>query len=308
MKKYPVLILIITLSSCTLTKVATLVTKEKVEPIAFKTSIPIRIGKFIELSTYWGENKYKKILIFDTGASYTTADSSITTDKNIATLIGKAPFAARTPDGKKTYVEFYSTETISIGDVSFNPVVFISSSLSNFSNAFNKSAETPVGLFGINLLSKGIWKINFKDSTLTFTSSIDSIGNITELTEVPIHKNLNSSFSLDATFKNSISRKLTIDFGFNGMILLPKDVFENIDTENQAVSRDTLTTTLASISKTTIKKLEGENVTISNKIYSSQIVTNDIVNFSLIGLRFFTQFDYVILDFPKSKLYLPKSN
>jgi len=306
MKKSLIVIMTIVLSSCNLSKITTQITHEKVEPIAFKTSVPIQIGKQIQIATYWGVKRNKKILIFDTGASFTTADSSTTSDKELSKLIGKAPFGAKTPDGKKIDKVFYSTEILSIGDVSFKQVAFMETSLSNFGDAFNDNIEKPVGLFGGDLLSKGVWKINFKDSILTFASSVDSIGNLNEAIEIPIHKGLNGSIYLNAIVKNSITQRLTIDFGFGGMILLPKDLFEKIDIKNEAVSKDTLSTTLASKSKIIKKTLECENVMINNKKYTSQIITFSNVNMSLIGLKFFKQFDFVVLDYPKGKLYLSK--
>ena len=103
-------IVTIILTSCTVSKIATIVSKEKVDPISFKTSIPIQIGKQICISTYWGLNRKKKILIFDTGSSFTTADSSTTSDKELSKFIGKMPFGVKTPDGKKIDEFFYSTE------------------------------------------------------------------------------------------------------------------------------------------------------------------------------------------------------
>jgi predicted aspartyl protease len=304
--KRSLVIMLIILSSCTLSKIATIVSKEKVDPISFKTSIPIQIGKQIYITTYWGKNRKKKILILDTGTSFTTADSSTTSDKELSKLIGKAPFGAKTPEGKKIDKVFYSTEILSFGDVSFKQVAFMETSLSNFSDAFYDNIEKPVGLFGGDLLSKGVWKINFKDSILTFASSADSIENLNETTEIPIYSSLNGLIYINAIVKNSITQKLTIDFGFGGMILLPKDIFDNIDNRNEAVLKDTLIATLASKSKITKRTLQRENVMINNKNYSTQIITFDNSKMSLIGLNFFKQFDFVVIDYSKKKLYLSK--
>jgi len=179
-------------------------------------------------------------------------------------------------------------------------------SLSNFSDAFYDHIEKPVGLFGGDLLSKGVWKINFKDSMLTFASSADSIENLNETTEIPIHSYLNGTIYINAIFKNSITQKLTIDFGFGGMILLPKDIFDNIDISHEAVLKDTLITTLASKSKITKRTLKRENVMINNKNYATPIITFDNSKMSLIGLNFFKQFDFVVIDYSKKKLYLSK--
>ena len=304
--KRSLVIMTIILSSCTLSKIATIVSNEKVDSISFKTSIPIQIGKQIYIDTYWGLNKKKKILIFDTGTSFTTADSSTTSDKELSKLIGKAPFGAKTPDGKKIDKVFYSTEILSIGDVSFKQMAFMETFLSNFSDAFSDNIEKPVGLLGGDLLSKGVWKINFKDSTLTFASSVDSIGNLNEATEIPIYTRLNGSIYLNAIVKNSITQKLTIDFGFGGAILIPKDIFDEIDISHEAVLKDTLITTLASKSKISRRTLKGENVKINNINYSTQIITFDNSKMSLIGLNFFKQFDFVVIDYSEKKLYLSK--
>ena len=304
--KKKLVILTIILSSCTLTKIASVVSNEKVDPISFKTSIPIQIGKQIYMTTHWGSNKKKEILIFDTGTSFTTSDSSTASDKELSKLIGKAPFGARTPDGKKIDQVFYSTERLSIGIVTFKQVAFMETSLANFSDAFSELNEKPVGLFGADLLSKGVWKINFRDSILTFASSIDSLGSLNGATEIPIHVSLNGSIYLNADLTNSISQKLMIDFGFGGMILLPKDIFNNIDIHHEAVLKDTVSTTLASKSKITKSTLTKQNVMINNKSYTTQMVTFDNSKMSLIGLKFFKQFDFVVIDYLKKKLYLSK--
>jgi tmRNA-binding protein len=90
------------------------------------------------------------------------------------------------------------------------------------------------------------------------------------------------------------------------MILLPKDIFDNIDISHEAVLKDTLITTLASKSKITKRTLQRENLMINNKNYTTQIITFDNSKMSLIGLKFFKQFDFVVIDYSKKKLYLSK--
>ncbi len=155
-------------SNCAKIRVAT----EKLEPGNFKTQIPFEIwdGRIIIL-TDWGGYKEKHSLIFDTHAP-SSADTLVLKASRSISKINGIFYKITTADGVKLRGNVYLCDSIRLGKVKFNNAVIYGIS-QPIINGWDRSGVTEV--FGDNLISRGIWKINFENNLLTFVSHIDSI-------------------------------------------------------------------------------------------------------------------------------------
>ena len=65
------------------------------------------------------------------------------------------------------------------------------------------------GVFGDNLISKGIWKIDFEKNILTFASNIDSMEGLQEAIRIP-SRFVDNIISLDVVFSNNIPHSASV--------------------------------------------------------------------------------------------------
>ena len=116
------------------------------------------------------------------------ADSN--TIKNGASFIKSKTYKYRTNTAEGTSIQgdVYICNKVSIGNISFFNVPFY-----KISHQTNKHGYYQLnGVLGEELIDKGIWKLDFRKSMITFTSSIDSL------------KELAQAYLLPSKFKNNI--------------------------------------------------------------------------------------------------------
>jgi hypothetical protein len=284
---------IILLSTCDKEK------SESIKSAEFKTEILFEIqdGKIL-IPTYWGKDKMRKLLVFDTHAP-TWADSSVLNNNFSVSRIKNLFYKTTTIDGVKLTGDVYRCDSIRLGSISFDNVIIY-----NISSANHDVNRTRINsAFGDNLISLGIWKIDFENNLITFASSLDSITGLQNTTRLPSEFNDNI-ISIDASFSKHIHRKLAVDLGYNGSVVIPKQQPGEIDT-----SFDTAQTT-----KTVLKTLSGNHyandivsvgrINIGSRSYPAILHSSGVIKEGLLGLEFFRQFKFVVLDYRNKSIYV----
>ena len=277
--------------------------KETVVPSNFKIEIPFEFPKqeSILISTYFAKENITRKLKFDNHAP-TSLRTSTLKDNLAFNKVGKLFVGKPTPDGKTIPNNFFLTDSIVFGNVIFNQI--LTNEIPD--QAVNGENVTRDGLFGKNLIKKGIWKIDFENKKLTFTSSIDSLTDAGNKYILPSKFNETGKITIEALFENNVKETIDVDFGFNGTIILPKKVFDKIDINHKATSKKGTTTSVTGTETTTKYILDSTNLKVGEEKFNLTIRSTDNVSLKLMGLGFFSKFKFVILDYRDKKVYLSK--
>lgn len=267
--------------------------ESSVDADQFKVVIPFKMdNRGIIIESRWGNTVYP--LYFD-NHSPAWLDPEAYENNQAVSLSDEFAYRTSTADGNKIKGDVFICDSVLIGDVAFRHVLFYS---------INKNKRSKInGVFGANLISKGIWKINFKDHEMMFASHIDSLGKLDSA------KKLTSSFSskgikIDIDFLNGKTKQAAIDLGFNWGILLPAKDFEEISTEGIKMYKDSLLFSTPGGTVTILSTEAMGSVQVNNEWYTTQISSNPKVNEKLVGLLFFRQFEYIILDYINHDVYI----
>ena len=269
-----------------------------VNPKQFNTHIPFRIdNKGIVISTLWGTAKKEHKLYLDNHSptwatnSIIEGDSSISKSKDFL-------FSTTTADGKTIEGDVYMCDSISIGAVNFKNVAFYN--ISNESNAGKID-----GAIGENIMSKGVWKIDFKEHIINFASSLDSIKALEETERLPAIFTADA-IDIEVIFSNKVKKTVELDLGYNGGIILPAKEFKPIAAGNQKTftvqRRSTTPAGTAMVDNTMVP----DSIQIGRRYFMQAISTNKLIKEKLIGLAFFNQFEYIIIDYPGKAVYISK--
>ncbi|MGL2963074.1 PDZ domain-containing protein [Flavobacterium sp. RSB2_4_14] len=118
---------------------------------------------------------------------------------------------------------FYSVKELKIGNTFFRNI-----DARALSNSFNSNCVKIDGIIGANLLSNMIWKIDYNNSKLLFSNSIDDFefsqkANIIDFTTVGTNNSPLISLKID----NVLFEKVMVNVGSNGTISLPITDFKN---------------------------------------------------------------------------------
>jgi predicted aspartyl protease len=266
-------------------------------PKDFKVQVPLMINaRGIIIKTYWGsENKYH-VLCLDNFSPSWIKSSVIKYNKSFTQ--SNLRFKTSTADGTSIKGEVGICDNLAFENITFRKPPFYV-----MPDDFN-DIRNDDGVFGGDLMSTGVWKIDFKNNELTFASNIDSLKELNQ-TEV-----FNSTFApkyinIDVIFGSNIAKTMSIDLGYNGDLLLPLNEFNKISTSNKIFLASSMFKTPAS--ENIVKSLSFiDTVKINHNRFITIISSNEKVKERLIGLQFFKRFDFVIFDFINKKIYLPK--
>jgi hypothetical protein len=269
-----------------------------VSPKNFKVQIPFILnGRGIIINTYWGTEKSHHVLCLDNYSPSWIKGPLIKYDKSFIRYKDHN-FKTSTADGTRIQGEIGVCDSLTFENIMFTKVPF-------YVMPYNsKDDANDDGIFGIDLISKGIWKIDFKKKELTFTSDIDSLPGISQAEIFPSVFD-GQSIKIDVRFGNNVVKKMGVDWGYNGNLLLPLKEFNKINTENKAVSRFARFSTPASSKTINILSI-FDTVNINRNWFSTIVSSGETVRERLIGLQFFRVFDYVIFDFINKQIYIPK--
>jgi hypothetical protein len=290
MRALPALLLLSYLSGCAQHPEA----DTKVLPASFRLTMPLHITpRGIIVTTYWGKSGLHRELLWDNDSPTWINDIALL-DAGSVTKSSPAFYSTTTADGTRIKGEVYTCDTVGLGRVLFAHVPFY------------KITGPTQGAFGEDLISKGVWEINFNNNTLTFASSIDSVGDLEGASLLPANFS-NNTIWINVGFKDGRIRRLQLDLGFNGGMLLPSKDFKQLTRAQKHIDKQMQDfSTPGSASEVETSSLL-DTVFIPKNPYTAVISTNKLAVERLIGLGFFQQFAYVILDYRSQRVYLSKA-
>jgi len=264
-------------------------------PIRFKLTMPLHITpQGIIVTTYWGRSGLHRELLWDNDSPTWINDIALLDAGSVMKNL-PAFYSTTTADGTRIKGEVYTCDTVGLGRVIFANVPFY------------KISGSMQGAFGENLISKGVWEINFNKNILTFASSIDSIGDIEGASLLPSNFSDNTIW-ISFGFKGGRTKPLQLDLGFNGGMLLPSKDFKQL-TRGQAHTNKQMQSFSTPGSTNELETTSFLDTVFIQKVpYTAVISTNKRAAERLIGLEFFQQFAYVILDYKSRRVYVSKAS
>jgi predicted aspartyl protease len=292
--------IIILISSCGTTKLMKYQFEEKVSPAAFKVTVPFIHPKNDRLfiPVFFEKENTTRTLLFDSHAPFCIFNSIIATSKAFR-FVAKSNIDKGTPDGKKIDNVFYLTDSVKLGNISFNHVLV--NGLPDYKDTAHYNYD---GIFGDNLIIKGIWKIDFEHQILTMASSIDSISGLNEAKKIPARLNYGYNFNIDVAFDNNITERMEVDLGYNGFITMPKTQFFKIDSSRKAIIKEGQVTSASGTQATKQYVLENVDIKIGSLSTHTKIISSDVMRKKYLGLGFFAKYKFVIFDYLNKSIYL----
>jgi hypothetical protein len=285
-------------TSCGFLKITKQMDGEKLNQKNFKVAIPFEFKdkKSIVLPVYFAKENVTRHLKFDNHAP-TLLQLAQVNDNSSFQYVGKSFIKSSTPEGGKIDDVAYLTDSVQVGGINFNHVLLTAAPNVNFD-----------GLFGINTMRLGIWKIDFETQQLTFASSLDSIPNLQETNTIPAHFNKWNKITLPITFQNNKTEKIDVDLGYNKGIIVSQKLFSEIDVDNKAIVEPSEITSATGTSKITLRRLDKMDIKIGENNYTTSLRTNEKITkrIKLIGLEFFTAYKFVVFDFINKAIYVSK--
>ncbi len=134
-------------------------------------------------------------------------------------------------------------------------------------------------------MSSSIWKIDFKNKIITIASNLDSLEGLSDAIIFPSFFNKNT-IKIETLLNNKQSKKLELDLGFNGLIIMPLEDFNSIDFNKKSTTRTFQYSTPASFKS--IKSVEAfDSVKIGKNSYQTIIMSSKYAKNKLLGLLFF---------------------
>ena len=276
--------------------------QQKQQPAVFPKNFKVRVpfivnGRGIIVNTYWGTKRKHHVLCIDNHSPSWIKRPLVQYDQSFIRSEDQT-FKTASADGTAIKGEIGICDTLRFEGVTFTDVPFYVIP----ENAKENTSDD--GVFGIELLKKGILKIDFGKSELTFASAPDSIENIYDAEIFPATFT-NEKIAVDVSFGNKVLKKMAVDLGFNGDFLLPAGEFKDISEHKKTFIQTKQFTTPASFNIVNSTSV-FDTVKIDHSWFIALISSSHTVTERLIGLQFFKRFDYVIFDFINRRIYLPK--
>jgi len=245
----------------------------------------------IQLPVYLGNKRYT--LQFDNHSPSWVNDKIIAENSSVRKL-NNTSYSTSVADGSRIHGDVYVCDSVFIGSLLINDVLMYK---------ISNTGDRKDGVIGENIISLGVWMIDFEYNKLTFTSSADSLGKkvMYESRLLPTTFK-NNTFSIEAEI-NGIKKKFDVDIGFNGAAILPLNDFKEINNLKKTVSHHATFSTPNG--KQNLDNLTShEKILLGTDSVSFVFTTNEKVAESVIGLGFFRQFYFVILDYPNKQIYV----
>lgn len=270
---------------------------EVIEPAKFRTNIPFEFteGGSIIVTTAWGKAHQPIKLKFDNAAP-TTVDSITKATLSDVQETGEKDKDRLMPTGQKITSRFLLTDNVQLGDINVKKVAFLQVPF----------AQRPAqGLLGRNILKKGIWKIDFENKMITFTNSLDSIGGLDKAKELPVKFDYFDRITVKMKMENTVTDVFEVDFGYNGAVTLPYDKFRKVAKDSYVRKASGTLSTAAGTVETNFYILKHGVLDFKGDTYLDfDITSSDAMKDKLLGLGFFSQFKYVIIDYVHKSLYV----
>jgi len=256
--------------------------------------MPLRVTpQGIIVTTYWGRSGLHRELLWDNDSPTWINDISLLDAGSVAKN-STAFYSTTTADGTRIKGEVYTCDTVGLGRVVFANVPFY------------KIAGPMQGAFGEDLISKGVWEINFSKNTLTFASGIDSLGDVEGASLLPANFSDNAIW-ISFGFKGGRTKLFQMDLGYNGGMLLPSGDFKQLTRAQTPIAKQMQDFSTPGSTNEVESSSFPDTVFIQKAPYPTVISTNKLAVERLVGLWFFQQFAYVILDYKSRRVYVSKA-
>ncbi len=302
MKKIAAAILALTsFSACSIMRYAGRITMNQEH---FKTEIPFTIEKnmAIVVPLKFGSDQQQYRFHLDTHAPESDFGSRghLEASKHISYL-GASSISVKTTSGENIDRAYYKADSIYIGSVLATDVSLVRNPEKQRTLA-DTAYPTFDGILGVSLMRPGIWKIDFEHNTITFTSSMDSLSNVSSKT-LFAESDLFDIFKTEVSF-DGFHQKMSVDLGANTGILMALKDMSQVKNFKQAEVKESTMKTAAGVSNQTFYKLTNEQAVVNNRPYQVNVLGHKDQTTAVIGLGFFRQFKYIVLDYPAGKLYV----
>lgn len=207
-------------------------------------------------------------------------------------------YKTKTFDGTPIGGDIYIIDTLGIDRVTFVriPAYEIKS---------DPTSDPTNVVIGENIISKAIWKIDFKNKQMSLSSNFDSLGAKDALLMPSQFKDY--EINLRLKFQNKIIRSVKIDMGFNGGICVPLTDFEEIVQGNPKKLSKSLELSTPTGSQMISSFEAFDSVQLGKSKYPAILQANARSNEYLIGRHFFMQFEYYFGFYQSGSLLFPKS-
>ena len=270
-----------------------------VQPANFKIQIPARFNEYgVLINTYWGKDSIEHLLYWD-NHSPSWADFNIVKDSATLKKSQMYNYRTATAEGASIQGDVYICNKISLGDVAFFNVPFYNIAQQKTRQWNDKIA----GVFGEELIDKGIWKIDFKNESIIFTSSLDSFKDLAGTSLLPSQFK-DDIIEIEMSFRKNIKKTLEVDMGYNGDILVPLTLFNSVSLGNKRTLTDTLLFSTPGRSENVLNHLTLDSVKIGKNFFPVSIASNQSDKEMLLGAHFFKQFEFVIFDYINGAVYV----
>lgn len=290
----PLVYLLFTSGSCNQRNVSRLVP----DPAEFNIQLPFKTDrKGILIATQWGAAKTVVNLYLDNHSPTWASNNIITSNKSIKKS-NDFLFRTTTADGKTIAGDVYICDSIGLGGVAFRQVPIY-----NISNETNAHAAD--GAIGENIMTEGIWKIDFLHRVISFASTADSIEGLKEAEQLPASFT-SSGIEITVDCSNHIQKQFELDLGYNGSFILPAKEFAAIAAGNKKMYIDSMRFATPASAVNTETTSVIDSIRIGHHSFTVSLCTNPLVKERLVGLRFFRQFEFIIIDYPGKKCYISR--
>lgn len=169
------------------------------------------------------------------------------------------------------------------------------------------------GVIGSNLMQNAVWKIDYKNKKIVFTSSLEKFSLSDYDEKIPFSTNKQSAPLFQIDFGKNNKEIITLDSGSNGGIHLDLSVLNTIPKDSiLGVVKKTGSATQGLFAKDTSNIKSGEYARITNLRIGSLNLNNQFVSFSdntvigSLGNNFLKEYE-IILDWKNENIFLKKA-
>jgi predicted aspartyl protease len=305
MQKTAYLIILLIVSSCAVSKAEKYLKEGKTIQENYKVTFPFEIKNGLIIIKVKIKNKDYNFIL-DTGAS------NIVSKELAESLKLKVIGSEKIYDvyNKSQISEYTRIETIQIGEIDFVETI---AAITDFNSIPAWSSMKVDGLIGSNLMQHAIWDFDFKKKLITITDNESKLNLPEKIIENKLFIGYAGIPSIACKINGKKVWNFTVDFGFNGGIIIPFSEFEK-QKENEKISDFTKSKTQGVIGiygkqnttresyTGTINEIEFGNSTLKKeKVYSEEYLGH------LFGLEFFRNYR-VIINWNSKKIKLIENN
>jgi len=267
-----------------------------VSPKHFLIEIPFQTdNRGIIITTHWGTGKKEYRLYLDNHSPSWVNDAVLR--NNTATSKSKDfAYSTSTADGKILQGDVYMCDSVNIGGLSFTGVPFY-----NISNESNNGKID--GAVGESIMEHGIWKIDFKNKRIAIASDIDSIKGMKGATRLPAFFT-DKAIEIEIIFSNGNQQRVGLDLGFNGDLILPATSFMLAIAPGKKTFMEKRNFSTPAGSSVVDDRTTRDRVQAGQQYFETLVSSNKLVKEKLIGLLFFKQFEFMVIDYINKAVYL----